>query len=101
MTRKITALLLLLYVIASPSYALNLLDRIRYKEVRLGNEKVLVNNITGKVEKKLIDNKYEPISAEKGFKGIISEQEMYQAQYDRKKICRASGPWKTCRKGKK
>jgi len=81
--KKVVALLLLLSVVASPSYALNLLDKLMYKEVRLGGEKVLVNRVTGKVEQRLIDNAYKPISSKKGWGGIPSEQDMYQAQYDR------------------
>ena len=81
--RKIIVLLLLFSIIATPLYALNILDRIIYKEVRLGGEKVLVNKTTGKVEKKLVDNKYEPISSEKGWGGIPSEQDMYQARYNK------------------
>ena len=83
--KKIIVLLLLLSIIATPSYALNIFDRIMYKEVQLGREKVLVNQFTGKVERRLIDGKYEPISSEQGFGGIISDKEMYQAQYDEKK----------------
>ena len=68
---------------ARPSHALNILERLIYKEVRLGNEQVLVNKVTKKVEKKLVDNRYEPISSQKGWGGIPSEQDMYQARYDR------------------
>ncbi len=82
--RKAVLLLLALVVFTTPSYALNILDRLIYKEVRVGNEKVLVNKLSGKVEKKLVDAKYEPISSTKGWGGIPSEQDMYQARYDRK-----------------
>lgn len=82
---KIIALLLLLSVIATPAHALNILEKLIYKEVRLGGDKVLVNKITGKAEKKLVDNKYQPISSVKGWGGIPSEQDMYQARYDRMK----------------
>lgn len=81
--KKIIVLLLLFSIITAPSYALNILDRLIYKEVRLGGEKVLVNRATGKVEKKLVDNKYEPISSRKGWGGIPSEQDMYQARYNK------------------
>ena len=81
--KKIIVLLLLLMMIAAPLYALGLLDSIRYKEVQLDSEKVLVNRFTGKVEQRLIDGKYEPISSQKGWGGIPSDQDMYQAQYDR------------------
>ncbi len=81
--KKIVVLLMLLSMIATPLYALNILEKLIYKEVRVSGEKVLVNKATGKVEKKLVDNKYEPISSEKGWGGIPSEQDMYQARYDR------------------
>ena len=81
--RKIVILLLLVFAIATPSHALNILDKLIYKEVRLDGGNVLVNKITGKVEKKLVDNKYEPISSEKGWGGIPSEQDMYQARYQK------------------
>jgi len=82
-SKKIIILLLLLSIIATPSYALNLFERIRYKEVRLGSEKVLVNKITGKVERILVNNTYVVIPTEKGFAGIPSVQDMYQAQYEK------------------
>ncbi|MCX5666353.1 MAG: hypothetical protein NT036_04830 [Candidatus Omnitrophica bacterium] len=81
--KKIVVLLMLLSMIATPLYALNILEKLIYKEVRVSGEKVLVNKVTGKVEKKLVDNKYEPISSEKGWGGIPSEQDMYQARYDK------------------
>ena len=84
--KKIIALLLLFLTITTPLYALNILEKLLYKEVRLDSEKVLVNKITGKVEKKLVANRYETISSNKGWGGIPSAQDMYQAQYDRKKI---------------
>ena len=83
--KKFIVLLLLLSVIATPSYALNLIDRIRYNEVRLEGENVLVNRFTGRVEQKFTGKKYEPISTVKGFGGIPSEQDMYQARYDKSK----------------
>ena len=83
--KKIIILLLLITIIATPSYALNIIDRIIYTEVKLGQEKVLVNNFTGKVEKILVNDNYEPISTEQGWGGIISDQEMYQAQYEKAK----------------
>ncbi len=79
--RKIVLLLLFFFVIATPSHALNILEKFVYKEVRIRGEKVLVNKVTGKVEKKLVDNRYEPISSKKGWGGIPSEQDMYQARY--------------------
>jgi len=84
--KKVIALLLLLSVIATPSYALNILDRLRYQEVQLGSDRVLVNRITGRVEQILVDNKYEPISTKKGWGGIPSDQDMYQARYEQSKI---------------
>jgi hypothetical protein len=69
-------------LIAAPSYALNLYEKIIYVEARLGSEKVLINRFTGKVEKKLVGKEYRQISTQKGWGGIPSEQEMYQAQYD-------------------
>ena len=81
--KKFIILLLLLSAAAGPSYALNILDKLIYKEAWLSGEKVLINKVTGKVEKKLVDNKYEPISSEKGWGGIPSEQDMYQARYSR------------------
>jgi len=81
--KKFIVLLLLLSIIATPAYALNILERLIYKEVRVDGEKVLVNKATGKVEKKLAGNTYEPISSEKGWGGIPSEQDMYQARYER------------------
>ena len=83
--KKVVVLLLLLSIIAAPSYAISFFDKITYKEVQLGNDKVLVNRFTGKVEQKLVDEKYQSISSEKGFGGIPSEQDMYQARYDKKK----------------
>jgi len=81
--KKTIVLLLLFSIIATPLHALNILEKLVYKEVRIGNEKVLVNRLTDKVEKKLLDNKYEPISSRKGWRGIPSEQDMYQARYSR------------------
>lgn len=81
--KKIIVLVLLCCIIVTPAYALNILDRIIYKEVRLGTEKVLVNRFTGKVEQILNNNKYVPISSQKGWGGIPSAQDMYQAQYDK------------------
>ncbi|MCX5712610.1 MAG: hypothetical protein NTY47_06050 [Candidatus Omnitrophica bacterium] len=81
--KKIVVLLLLLSIIATPSYALNIVEKLVYKEVRLGSDKVLVNKLTDKVEKKLVDNTYEPISSQKGWGGIPSQQDIYQARYDR------------------
>ena len=72
-------------MIAAPSHALSFFDRVKCKEVQLGNEKVLVSRFTGKVEQKLVDDKYESVSSEKGFGGIPSEQDMYQARYGKKK----------------
>ena len=83
--KKIVVLVLLFSIIATPLYALSLLDRIRYKQVQLGSNNVLVNRFTGKVEEILVDNQYQPISAEQGFGGIPSEQAVYQAQYDQTK----------------
>ena len=81
--KKIIVVLALVLTIAVPSHALNILEKMIYKEVRLGGDKVLVNKVTGKAEKKLVDNKYEPISSQKGWGGIPSKQEMYQARYDK------------------
>ena len=81
--KKIIVLLLLFSIIATPSYALNLLEIMIYKQVQLGRERVLVNKITGRVEQILMDNKYTPISSQRGFGGIPSDQEVYQAQYDK------------------
>jgi len=81
--KKFIVLLLLLTMVAPPSYALNILERIIYKEVRLGSDKVLVNRVTGKVEQKLEGGKYVPLSSKKGFGGIPSVQDMYQARYNR------------------
>lgn len=83
--KKIIVLVLLLSIIATPSYALNIFEKLLYKEVQLSGERVLVNKMTGKVEKKWVDNKYEPISTKKGWGGIPSEQDMYQVRYDRKR----------------
>jgi len=84
-TKKTIVLLLLFSIIATPLHALNILEKLIYKEVRLGNEKVLINKATRKVEKKLVGNKYEPISSKRGWRGIPSEQDMYQARYNRKR----------------
>lgn len=81
--KKIIVLLILFSIIAAPLYALSLLDNIRYKEVQLGSEKVLVGRFTGKVEQIFRDGKYEPVSTQKGWGGIPSDQDVYQAQYDR------------------
>ena len=83
--KKFVVLLLLLSIITTPSYALNLFERMRYKEVQLGRNRVLVGRFTGKVEQILVDNQYQPISTEKGWGGIPSDQDMYQAQYDQTK----------------
>jgi len=83
MTKKLIVLLLLLTMIATPLHALSIFDSIIYKEVQLGREKVLVNRITGKVAQILINGKYIPISSTKGWGGIPSDQDMYQAQYDK------------------
>ena len=80
---KIITMLLLLSIIATPSYALNFFEKIKYKEVRLGNEKVLVNKITGRVERILVNNTYVVIPTDKGFGGIPSVQDMYQAKYEK------------------
>jgi len=81
--KRVICLLALFSIIATPLYALNLFERIKYKEVRLGDETVLVNRITGKVEHKLVNKMYHPIPANKGWGGIPSERDMYQAQYER------------------
>lgn len=81
--KKIIALAVLLSVAAMPVYALNILDRIIYNEVQLGAEKVLVNRFTGKVDQILRNDKYVWISTQRGWGGIPSAQEMYQAQYDK------------------
>ena len=81
--KKIVILLLLFSIIATPVHAIILIDKIIYKEVQLGRERVLVNKITGRVEQILMDNKYTPISSQRGFGGIPSDQEVYQAQYDK------------------
>ena len=80
--KKVIAVLLMISIIATPAYALDALSSLFYKEVKLGRETVLVNRITGKVEKRLVDGTYEAISSEQGYNGIISDQEMYQAQYE-------------------
>lgn len=82
---KIIIILSLILGIATPSFALNFFDRIKCKEVNISGEKVLVNRLTGKVEQRLIGEKYEPIPSDKGFGGIPSVQDMYQARYDRMK----------------
>jgi len=84
--KKFIVLLLLLSVIATPSYALNFFEKIKYREARLGNEGILVNRITGKVEQRWVGKRYEPIPSDKGWGGIPSIQDMYQAQYDENKI---------------
>ena len=81
--KKVIALVLLFSIIAMPAYALSLLDMIIYNEVQLGNERVLVNRFTGKVERILKNSKYVPISSRKGWGGIPSAQDMYQAQYNK------------------
>ena len=81
--KKIIVLLLLFSIIAVPAHALFLVDKVIYKEVQLGREKVLVNRVTGRVDQILIDNKYTPLSSEKGFGGIPSDQEVYQSQYNK------------------
>jgi hypothetical protein len=51
--KKFVVLLLLVLSIATPSYAMNIVDKILYKPVVLRNNNgvtVLVNRITGKVE---------------------------------------------------
>ena len=83
--KKIIILLVLFSIIATPSYALNLLGKVIHKEVRIGSEKVLVNRITGKVEYRWIYDKYEPIPTNKGTDGVPSAQEMYQTYYERMK----------------
>lgn len=80
--KKIIILLLLLSIVVSPAYALNIIERLIYNEVQLGGDRILVNKITGKVERILVDNTYEPISEQKGWGGIPSDQEMYQARYE-------------------
>ena len=80
--KKLIVLLVLSSIIATPSYAISFLDKIKCKEVQLGDKKVLINRFTGKAEQKLVDGKYETISSDKGFGGIPSEQDMYQARYD-------------------
>jgi hypothetical protein len=83
--RKAIILLFLFSIIATPLYALNIFDKAVYKEVRIGTGKFLVNRATGKVSKKMLHDKYEPLSTEKGFEGAPSQQEMYQTYYDRMK----------------
>lgn len=83
--KKVIALFLLLSLVAAPSYALNIFDRLIYKEVQMGGERVLVNKITDRVEKRLVNGKYEPVSSEKGWGGIQSEMDMYQARYEESK----------------
>jgi len=83
--KKIVVLLLLFSIIAVPVYALSLYEKLLYKEVKLDSGIVLVNRITDKVEKKLINNVYQTLSTTGGWGGIISDQEMYQAQYNKTK----------------
>jgi hypothetical protein len=87
MKKKAVVLILLFSMIAVPSaHALNLIERLIYQEVQIGRDRILVNKITGRVEKILVDNRYEPISTDKGWGGIPSDQDMYQAQYEKAKI---------------
>lgn len=81
--KKIIVLLILLSIFAVPAHALNILDKLRYKEVQLGREKVLVNRITGRVEQRFVGGNYEPLSSVKGWGGIPSPQDVYQAKYDK------------------
>lgn len=83
MKKTVVLLLLLTIITATPSYALNFFEKIKYAEVRLGSEQVLVNRFTGRVEHVWAGKRYEPISTEKGFGGIPSVQDMYQAQYEK------------------
>lgn len=85
MKKIIISLLLLLSIMATPSYALNILERLIYDEINLKGDMVLVNKVTGKVEKKLVGNTYQTISSQRGWGGIPSEQDMYQARYNRLK----------------
>jgi hypothetical protein len=83
--RKALVLILAFFMITEPSHALNIVEKMIYKEVRLGKERVLVNRITDKVEKRSTATGYESVSSKRGWGGIPSEQEMFQAQYERTK----------------
>jgi len=60
--RRIAVLFFLLSVVATPSHALNIWDKIRYKEVRLtgtSNSRVLVDRATNEVAYVKVFKKWE------------------------------------------
>ena len=62
--KKFVIILLLVLVIATPSYAMNIVDKILYKPVILRNNNgvtVLVNRLTGRVEYVMSGMQYVPI----------------------------------------
>ena len=62
--KKNIIVLLLVLVIATPSYAMNIIDKILYKQVVLRNNNagtVLVNRLTGRVEYVMSGEQYVPI----------------------------------------
>lgn len=83
MRKKIAVLLLAMTMLASSAHALGIIDSLIYDKVNLNGQRVLVNRITGRVDKILENGVYINVSTQRGWGGIPSAQEVLQAQYDR------------------
>jgi hypothetical protein len=78
--KKFIIVLLLVLMIATPSYAMNIVDKIFYKPVVLRNNNgvtVLVNRLTGRVEYVMSGTQYVPIpnAYKDQFQAVYSAQE--------------------------
>ncbi len=76
--RKIIIVLSFIFAVATPSYAVSMLDNMVCKPVllRYSNRTILVNRITGEAKYVMTNGKYIPLKG--GFKKKC--QEMYDAQ---------------------
>jgi hypothetical protein len=78
--RKLIIVLTLILVIAAPSYAMNIIDKILCKQVVLRNNNgviVLVNRLTGQVESVMSNGQSVPLTKElkKQFQAVYNAQE--------------------------
>ncbi|MFA4982004.1 MAG: hypothetical protein WC592_06015 [Candidatus Omnitrophota bacterium] len=81
--KKVVVMLLLFSMMATaPSYALDLAEKVIYKEVQIGTETVLVNRFTKRVVSRLEYGKYVQLPTTKGFEDAPSIQEIYQSRYN-------------------
>ncbi|MDP3729975.1 MAG: hypothetical protein Q8R14_00415 [Candidatus Omnitrophota bacterium] len=78
--KKLAIVLLLVLAIATPSYAMNIIEKMLYKPVALRNNNgvtVLVNRLTGRVEFVASGRQYVPIPRElkDQFQSVYKAQE--------------------------